>query len=117
MKPLYSKSFLQSTSTSLLIINSLHSRVAHRSFDWYEIDLPRLHVPSMEGIAKTQPDTHKSSPPVLAAANTDALMGLPFYRLVMYVLTRMNINGGYLPKPKHSTSSNVLVKFGSLHRR
>ena len=33
MKPLYSKSFLQSTSTSLLIINPLHSRVAHRSFD------------------------------------------------------------------------------------
>ena len=39
LKPLYSKSFLQSTSTSLLIINPLHSRVAHRSFDfgqkWY----------------------------------------------------------------------------------
>ena len=34
MKPLYSKSFLQSTSTSLLIINPLHSRVAHRSFDF-----------------------------------------------------------------------------------
>ena len=33
LKPLYSKSFLQSTSTSLLIINPLHSRVAHRSFD------------------------------------------------------------------------------------
>ena len=33
LKPLYSKSFLQSTSTSLLIINLLHSRVAHRSFD------------------------------------------------------------------------------------
>ena len=35
LKPLYSKSFLQSTSTSLLIINPLHSRVAHRSFDYY----------------------------------------------------------------------------------
>ena len=34
MKPLYSKSFLQSTSTSLLIINPLQSRVAHRSFDF-----------------------------------------------------------------------------------
>ena len=33
LKPLYSKSFLQSTSTLLLIINPLHSRVAHRSFD------------------------------------------------------------------------------------
>ena len=31
--PLPPKSFLQSTSTSLLIINPLHSRVAHRSFD------------------------------------------------------------------------------------
>ena len=36
LKPLYSKSFLQSTSTSLLIINPLHSRVAHRSFDYTE---------------------------------------------------------------------------------
>ena len=35
LKPLYSKSFLQSTSTSLLIINPLHSRVAHRSFDFF----------------------------------------------------------------------------------
>ena len=34
LKPLYSKRFLQSTSTSLLIINPLHSRVAHRSFDF-----------------------------------------------------------------------------------
>ena len=34
LKPLYSKRFLQSTSTSLLIINPLHSRVAHRSFDY-----------------------------------------------------------------------------------
>ena len=39
MKPLYSKRFLQSTSTSLLIINPLHSRVAHRSFDSREYHL------------------------------------------------------------------------------
>ena len=33
--PLYSQSFLQSTSMTLIIINPLHSRVAHRSFDSY----------------------------------------------------------------------------------
>ena len=33
LKPLYSQSFLQSTSMTLIIINPLHSRVAHRSFD------------------------------------------------------------------------------------
>ena len=31
------KKFLQSTSTSLLIINPLHSRVAHRSFDLHTL--------------------------------------------------------------------------------
>ena len=34
LKPLYSQSFLQSTSMTLIIINPLHSQVAHiRSFD------------------------------------------------------------------------------------
>ena len=33
LKPLYSQSFLQSTSMTLIIINPLHSRVAHSSFD------------------------------------------------------------------------------------
>ena len=33
LKSLYSQSFLQSTSMTLIIINPFHSRVAHRSFD------------------------------------------------------------------------------------
>ena len=35
LKPLYSQSFLQSTSMTLIIINPLHSRVAHMSFDFF----------------------------------------------------------------------------------
>ena len=35
LEPLHSKSFLQSTSMTLILINPLHSRVAHRSFDLF----------------------------------------------------------------------------------
>ena len=39
LKPLHSKSFLQSKSMTLIIINPLHSRIAHRSFDCVRLTL------------------------------------------------------------------------------
>ena len=44
LKPLYSKSFLQSTSMTLIIINLLDSRVAHRSFHSNECNPELLWV-------------------------------------------------------------------------
>ena len=64
LKPLYSKRFLQSTSTSLLIINPLHSRVAHRSFDYVlftKRDAAAIRAKNTASLSKVQKKPQQTS--------------------------------------------------------